>query len=168
MAKTLLKSAPSKVKLQTVKLNQYIYHIGNPVYRKRIAKNGIEPYRGSQWLESTPIKGNAVFATNSDNSEDWFETGFDDDVWRIDARKISGVAWYEDPNFDTGSKHMYTKETIPACAVELFRKGTGKNIEGLDNPEITVKDWLEMASRQNDILEVLTILEIVAEKTSDC
>ena len=112
------------------KLNKYLYHKANPFNRDRIIKNGIVPFRGDQWMSDTNIKGEAVFATNSDNIDDWFDSTYDDDVWRIDTAKIPNIKWFMDPNFnlDKKYKHIYTKSAIPKDAIELIKKGTGEDL----------------------------------------
>lgn len=117
-----------------IKLNRYLYHASNVSNRKRINKNGIVPYRGVQWLDDTDIEGNAVFATNSDNQGDWFDSTWDDDVWRIDTKKLNGVKWFLDPNTDNGV-WVYTHEAIPRDAIELFKKGTGKDLLENENED---------------------------------
>lgn len=114
-----------------VKLNRYLYHVANPLNRDRIQKNGIIPYRGEQWLSDTKISGKAVFATNSDNPKDWFDSTFDDDVWRIDTNKIPNIKWFMDPNFDWDKKHkhIYTQNIIPVNAIELIKTGTGNSLD---------------------------------------
>ena len=114
--------------LEDIKLNKYLYHVSNPFNRERIEKNGIVPHRGEQWLSDTDIEGKAVFATNSDNPKDWFDSTYDDDVWRIDVSKIPNVKWFIDPNFGDEYKHIYTKEPIPRNAIELIKIGTGKDL----------------------------------------
>lgn len=111
--------------------NRYLYHKSNPRNRNRILKNGLVPYRGPQWLDSDEIKGDAVFATNSDNEKDWFDSTYDDDVWRIDTSKLSNVKWFFDSHFDWNpdkNKHMYTRSYIPVSALELIKQGTGKDM----------------------------------------
>ena len=119
------------------KLNKSIYHISSPRNRKLIDKKGIVPFRGGQWLSDTEIEGKAVFATNSDNPKDWFDSTYDDDVWKIDTTKIADVKWFMDPNFswDKKYKHIYTKQTIPRSAIELIKKGTGNDL--LEGGEFT-------------------------------
>jgi len=121
-----------------IKLNRYLYHASAISNRKRINKNGIVPYRGQQWLSDTDIEGNAVFATNSDNQGDWFDSTWDDDVWRIDTKKLNGVKWFLDPNTDNGV-WVYTHEAIPRDAIELFKKGTGKDLLETSNQENELK-----------------------------
>src|SRR3972149_1458985 len=108
-------------------LNHYVYHTSNIINRNRIEKNGIIPYRGAQWMEDTEIKGNAVFATNSDNKEDWFHSTFDDVICKKEIEKIIYINWSDDPNFswDKNNKHIYTKQPIPKNAIKLVKIGTG-------------------------------------------
>lgn len=114
---------------QFVDTNRYVYHVSNPKNRKSIEKSGLIPKRGDQWLENTTIKGRAIFATNSDNREDMFDSTYDDDIWQIDTEKIPDVKWKKDPNFswDKSYKHIYTQQSIPKEALTLFYKGTGEN-----------------------------------------
>ncbi len=59
---------------------KYIYHQSNPNFRKAIAEQGLIPKGKSEtWLSTTPIDGKVIFATNSENEEDWFNSGYDDD-----------------------------------------------------------------------------------------
>lgn len=112
------------------KLNRYVYHASNINNRKIIDKHGIIPYKGVQWLEDTPIKGIAVFATNSDNQKHWFDSTWDDDVWKIDTTKIPNIRWFIDPNA-TGLKNkywIYTTQLIPRNAIELIKRGTGADL----------------------------------------
>jgi len=115
-----------------IKLNKYVYHASAIINRERIDKNGILPFRGEQWLSDTDIEGDAVFATNSDNPKDWFDSTWDDDVWQIDTTKIPNVKWERDPNTESElctyiGKWIYTKQPIPREAIKLLKKGTGKD-----------------------------------------
>lgn len=110
-----------------VKLNRFLYHASSIINREKIENSGIIPYRGEQWLSDTPIKGNAVFATNSENKSDWFDSTWDDDIWRIDTSKIKDIKWFIDPNVDNGV-WVYTKSAIPRNAIEMIKVGTGKDL----------------------------------------
>lgn len=110
-------------------IGRYLYHVAAPANRERIEQNGIVPHRGEQWLSDTPIEGKAVFATNSDNPKKWFDSTYDDDIWRIDSTKIPDVVWYPDPNFTPKSYHVYTHSLIPREAIELIKKGSGESLE---------------------------------------
>lgn len=120
-----------------IKLNRYLYHSSSINNRKRIEKNGIIPYRGEQWLSDTKINGPAVFATNSDNKSDWFDSTWDDDVWRIDTKKLRGIKWFLDPNADNGV-WIYTKQLIPRDAIELIKKGTGKDLLEIESNKLEI------------------------------
>jgi len=118
-------------KSNAVNTGRYLYHSSNPVNRYSIAANGLRPERGEQWMADTNIKGKAVFATDSEDRKDHFDSTYDDDFWRIDTNKCPEVRWMRDPNFDWGDyKHVYTKQAIPAHALELVHKGTGADMEG--------------------------------------
>ena len=114
-----------------VKPNRFVYHSSNPIFRNKIDKNGLIPKRGDQWLTNTPIKGKVIFATNSNDKSDWFDSTYDDDFYRIDTSKISNK-WYRDPNFKDTDKykfyHIITFEPIPRDAIELIYQGTGEDV----------------------------------------
>lgn len=91
-------------------------------------------------MSDTNIKGKAIFATNSEDRADHFDSTYDDDFWRIDSWKCPDVDWFKDPNFDGNYKHVYAKQAIPASALKLMHKGTGADMEGGDDqPDST---WL--------------------------
>jgi len=112
-----------------LKTGRYLYHSSNPVNRDIIDKEGLRPMRGDQWLESTAIDGPAIFATDSENKEDYYDSTYDDDFWRIDTYKCPDVEWKRDPNFawDPNFKHIYAQQPIPRVALKLIHKGTGED-----------------------------------------
>lgn len=113
--------------LKPVETNRYIYHQSNPIFRDDISKYGLIPKGKSEaWLSDTEIDGEVVFATNSDNKEDWFYSTYDDDRYQIDTTKIKNK-WYLDPNFDFDDYHIITFEPIPLNAIKLIYKGTGES-----------------------------------------
>jgi hypothetical protein len=121
----------NNVKLQPITPNRFVYHKSNPIFRDSISKQGIIPKgKSDAWLSNTPISGKVIFATNSDNEKDWFDSMYDDDVYRIDTRKINNI-WYIDPNFQIQNynKHIITFDKIPVSAITLLYKGTGDSIE---------------------------------------
>ena len=79
-------------------------------------------------MEDTEIDGAVIFATNSDNKKDWFESTFDDDIYKIDTTKTNN-SWFSDPNFDweKDNKHIITFSKIPPKALELLYFGSGKS-----------------------------------------
>lgn len=141
-----IKNIVQESKSPKLKLNRYLYHSSNTSNRKRIKKNGIVPYRGVQWLGDTDIDGNAVFATNSENKQDWFDSTWDDDIWRIDTKKLKGIQWFLDPNTDNGV-WVYTKQAIPREAIELVKVGTGEDL--LESSEKNVFQLPEVPGTQN-------------------
>lgn len=107
--------------------NKYVYHKSSPYVRDKIAIEGLVPQeKGGGWLENTPIEGKVLFATNSDDPDKWFDSGYDDDVYKIDTTNLNNK-WFLDPNFGVeGNQHIITFEPIPLSSMELIYKGTGE------------------------------------------
>ena len=117
--------------------NKYVYHTSNPFFRDKISKEGLLPKGKSEtWLSDTKIDGEVIFAVNSDKKKDWWDSGYDDDLYRIDTTIIKNK-WYYDPNFVTGiyatdkPDKIITFEPIPLNAIELIHKGSGDNLDDL-------------------------------------
>ncbi len=115
--------------LTPVKVGKFIYHQSNPIFRNKISKEGLTPKAKSEtWLSDTAIDGKVIFATNSDNPKDWFDTTYDDDIYRIDTSMLHNN-WFVDPNFEGfNNKHVITFESIPLTAIELVHKGSGSDM----------------------------------------
>ncbi len=114
-------------KLIPVTQNKYVYHKSNPIFRTEISKIGlITKGKSATWLSDTKINGNVIFATNSDNKKDWFDSTYDDDVYQIDTTKINNK-WFSDPNFTwkKSPKYIITFDNIPLSAIKLVYKGSG-------------------------------------------
>lgn len=78
--------------LVEVKPNRYLYHTSNPIFRDKIAKEGLIPKgKSDAWLSYTKIDGEVIFAVNSDNKEDWFDSTYDDDIYRIDTTNLKNT-----------------------------------------------------------------------------
>ena len=115
-----------------VETNRYVYHTSNPIFRDKIASEGLIPKAKSEaWLSNTKIDGKVIFAVNTiftsvqSNSDDYkWDSTYDDDIYQIDTSKINNQ-WYNDPNFNDG-KHIITFDSIPLQAIKLIYKGTGK------------------------------------------
>jgi hypothetical protein len=110
-----------------VKPNKWVYHKSNPIFREKISIEGLIPQRGDQWLSDTPIEGKAIFATNSDDPKEWFDSTWDDDVWKINTKGLKNK-WYSDPNFNLEDNHILTFEPIPVEYIELIYKGSGDDL----------------------------------------
>jgi hypothetical protein len=108
--------------------NEIVIHKSNPIWRKNILETGLlvsvgecyETYVG-YGEKCTP----AIFATNSTNKRDWFDSTYDDDIWEINTEMIPDVKWYEDRHFESKSKHIVTFQDIPKEALTLKYEGTG-------------------------------------------
>ncbi len=111
-------------KHKPVETNRYVYHTSNPIFRDKIASEGLIPKAKSEaWLSDTKIDGKVIFAVNNSDGYKWDST-YDDDIYQIDTSKINNQ-WYNDPNFNDG-KHIITFDSIPLQAIKLIYKGTGK------------------------------------------
>lgn len=114
-------------KLIKVSPNKYMYHTSNPIFRDKISKEGLIPKGKSEsWLSDTKIIGDVIFAVNSDNKEEWWDSTFDDDIYQIDTSKLNNT-WYNDPNFDVEDNRVITFANIPLGAIKLIYRGTGKD-----------------------------------------
>ncbi len=104
--------------------DKYVYHTSNPFFRDEIARIGLIPKGKSEtWLSDTPIDGEVIFAVNSEDKNDWWDSTYDDDIYRIDTTNLSNK-WYNDPNFDPEDKRIFTFEAIPLNAIELIYRGS--------------------------------------------
>jgi hypothetical protein len=114
-----------------VETNRFVYHTSNPIFRDQIEEMGLIPKGKSEsWLSNTPIEGEVIFATNSDDKKDWFNSTYDDDIYKIDTSKIDNI-WYNDPNFgwEDNKTYIITFDKIPRSAIKLIYKGTGESFQ---------------------------------------
>lgn len=128
--------------LMPVITNRFVYHKSNPIFRDQIEEDGlIVKGKSETWLSDTPIEGEVIFATNSDNEMDWFDSLYDDDIYQIDTTKIDNI-WYNDPNFgwSKNNKHIITFNNIPRDAIKLIHKGTGENLDTINESTDNDKD----------------------------
>jgi hypothetical protein len=132
--KNIYKEDLIKEQGEVVKVGRYVYHKSNPKFRKSILKYGLEPQVGDCYLTYAEPRGGecipAIFATNSENKKDWFDSTWDDDVWQIDTSKINNE-WREDEHYfwEKDNKHIVTLDNIPSNAIKLIYKGGGKSLE---------------------------------------
>lgn len=118
-------SESSNAHLVQVPPNRFLYHTSNPIFRDKISREGLVPKgKGESWLSDTDIDGEVIFAVNSDDKKDWWDSTYDDDIYRIDTGGLSNT-WYVDPNFDLEDKRVITFEKIPPASIELIHKGSG-------------------------------------------
>jgi hypothetical protein len=115
-----------------VRPNRYVYHTSNPIFRDKISEQGLIPKGKSEsWLSDTKIDGEVIFAINSDDKKDWWNSTYDDDIYQIDTKRLKNK-WYKDPNFTDGiykSKYpaIITFDRIPTSSIRLIYKGTGES-----------------------------------------
>jgi len=116
-------------KLVRITPNRYLYHTSNPIFRNKILEVGlITKGRSETWLSDTKIDGEVIFAVNSDDKDDWWDSTYDDDIYRIDTKNLKNQ-WYNDPNFDEEDKRVITFENIPKNNIKLIYKGDGKSLD---------------------------------------
>lgn len=111
--------------------NKFIYHVSNPIYRKEIMKNGLKPKVGESYTIHVGHHNKiipAIFATNSENKNYWFDSTYDDDVWKIDTTNLENK-WFVDKHYIGGENypHILTFEPISTKHIKLIYKGTGKS-----------------------------------------
>lgn len=112
-----------------INVGRYLYHTSNPIFRDNILKKGlIVKGKSETWLTDTNINGKVIFAVNSENKNDFWDTTYDDDIYRIDTKNIDNE-WYNDPNFKENNKRIITFKNIPASSIILIYKGTGNSKE---------------------------------------
>lgn len=115
----------NRSQLEEVEPNKYVYHTSSGP-RDKISKEGlIVQGRSAAWLSDTKIDGKVIFAVNSDNKKDWWDSTYDDDIYRIDTTGLKNK-WYVDPNFDLKDHRIITFENIPSKSIKLIYKGTGE------------------------------------------
>jgi len=108
---------------------RYVFHTSNPIFRDSISREGLVPKGKSEaWLSDTKIVGKVIFAVDSEEKSDWWDSGYDDDIWRVDTAGLSS-RWYYDPNFGEASNRIVTFDPIPKDRIELAHAGTGKAFE---------------------------------------
>jgi len=116
------------------KSSKFVYHKSPPLVRDSILKSGLlvsvgDCYKTYSENFSKEECVPAIFATDSENKDEWFESTWDDDVWRINT-KIADVKWFKDNHFDYKNyknNHVVTFEDIKPEALKLIYKGTGES-----------------------------------------
>ena len=110
---------------------EYIVHKSNPAWRENIELTGLQTSVGECYQshvgddeECEP----SIFATDSLDEKDMFDSTYDDDIWIINT-ECAGVIWYKDKHFDGGyyKHHIVTFENISPDCLRLLYKGTGKS-----------------------------------------
>jgi hypothetical protein len=111
-----------------VQVKKTIYHTGNPMFRESILKQGLIPQgKSDTWLSDTPIEGEVIFAINSSDISDAWDSGYDDDIYEIDTTQLNNK-WYFDPNFASykDNDRIITFQAIPISAIKLVKEGSGE------------------------------------------
>lgn len=118
----------SEFGLEKITTNRFVFHKSNPIFRNEIDKNGLVPKKGEQWLNNSKITKPAIFLTNSYEPSDWFESTYNDDIWKVDTHSINNT-FFKDPNFNWGNfKHILTFDSIPRKSITLYHRGSGTDL----------------------------------------
>lgn len=113
-----------------LKPNRFIYHTSPNVFRDKIKKNGLKPQKGDQWLTATNLEKPVIFFSNSNNKNEWFDSQYNDDVYKIDTSNLKNK-FYQDPNFNS-DKFIITYYSIEPKHITLIYKGNGEEKIGLE------------------------------------
>jgi hypothetical protein len=117
--------------------HRYLYHVANPANRKSIGARGLIPGPSEQRCGSYGCEDNLLFVSDTDKRDELFNSGLNDDIWRIDASKIpNDVQWEVDANLSDGDDdpvNIFTRSAIPANALTLVWAAD----PGDDHPDIS-------------------------------
>lgn len=120
--------------LKPVSVWRILFHMSNPFFRDSIKNKWLIPqWKSDAWLSDTNIEWSVIFLSNHENPLNWFDSGYDDDIYKIDTSNLDNV-WYEDPNFsdqDNSSSYVITFSPIPYTSIELVYAWTGDNTDDL-------------------------------------
>lgn len=110
---------------------KFIVHKSSPVWRENIELTGLQTSVGDcyqQHVGGDEECKESIFATDSLDEKEMFDSTYDDDIWVIDT-ECAGVTWYKDKHFDGGDykHHIVTFENISPNCIKLIHKGTGKS-----------------------------------------
>ena len=110
---------------------KYVVHKSPKDWRENIGLTGLQVSVGDCY--QVYVGGDvecrkSIFATDSTNEEDMFDSTYDDDIWVIDT-ECANVTWYKDKHFEGGDYkyHIVTFEDISPDCLKLMHEGTGKS-----------------------------------------
>lgn len=111
------------------KPSEIVFHKSSPKWRDDILQLGLKTSVGDCYMTYVGEEEQcipAIFATDSENKENLFDSTYDDDIWAIDT-KVADVKWFKDKHFQ-GNHHIVTFENITPNAIKLVYKGTGRSL----------------------------------------
>ena len=126
------------------KPNKYVVHKSAPHWRENIELTGLQTSVGDcyQIYVGGDVKcKKAIFATDSLNDKDMFDSTYDDDIWIIDT-ECAGVSWFKDTHyFKQGdyNYHIVTFKNISPDLNNLLIKILQTNL----NDRISIKEALK-------------------------
>ena len=102
-----------------------VYHKSNPIYREQINNDGLKCMKGDSYEGHSPEEKDppAIFGYVNDINN--YDTTYDDDIWLIDATKITNT-WFIDN--EVGKIAVVTYNDIPRSAIKLVYKGIGDSL----------------------------------------
>ena len=110
---------------------KYVVHKSPPYWRENIELTGLQISVGDCYQEH--VGGDvecrkSIFATDSMDEKDMFDSTYDDDIWVINT-ECAEVIWYKDKHFEGGDYkyHIVTFEDISPDCLKLIHKGTGES-----------------------------------------
>lgn len=106
-------------------MTKFLYHTGNPNYRRDIASKGLVPRIGDSYGEHYDDPddiGPAVFLTELDKQGMPYNSTYDDDIYAVALRDLDKKALIVDKEIFWTKAYMYT-EIIPPEDLYLIYKG---------------------------------------------
>ena len=125
------------IKSDRIKPRKYIFHTSNPLNREFISRKWLVARKKSEaWLEDTHIKWKALFFSNTEDWEKFFDSWYDDDLYKIFTSNLD-LDFFYDPNFWNNESLIYCKWNIWKENIELVYRWNWENCD----------DWPELSRR---------------------
>jgi len=148
---------------------RFVVHKSNPVWRENIELTGLQTSVGECYQQH--IGGDveckeSIFATDSLNKKDMFDSTYDDDTWLIDT-ECAGVTWYKDRHFDNGDykHHIVTFENISPDCLKLIYKGTGSSEDNIQETiRRVLREETEMLTNLTQLKRRIYLIDDVIKK----
>ncbi len=127
------------IELIPATLNRYVYHVSNPRFRAAIMEQGLLPIVGEQrCFEWEDNNSKVIFLTNATEVDHLFQSGYDDDVWRVDTKGLSCDKCFVDPNFRIDKHVVLYIDNIAPERLKLVYEGNPNNYEE-DRTNVNIK-----------------------------
>lgn len=124
-----------------VKARKYIYHSSPCHNRDYIEKHWLKARdKTDSWIADTNIDWKALFFSNTNDINSFFDSWYDDDIYKIYTSELSNI-FFKDPNFTFNTNLIYCKWDIPKCRTKLIYKWRWNSCE----------NWLSFNTRLKNI-----------------